>query len=96
MDPSYTISRSRVTTPSCGFWEALHCCVLASIFHKWQFRRGIATEEHGPLSEDGLALGVSPHIRKRAAADLDELRQRDAKNRVTGTPSGVNIAVALE
>ena len=54
------------------------------------------TDKREPPTGDGVALGVSPHIRKRAAADLDELRQRDAKNRVTGTPSGVNIAVALE
>jgi hypothetical protein len=30
------------------------------------------------------------------AADLDELHQRDTKNRVTGTTSRVNLGVALK
>ena len=49
------------------------------------------TDKREPPTGDGVALGVPPHIRKRAAADLDELRQRDAKNCVAGTPRGVNI-----
>jgi hypothetical protein len=47
-----------------------------------RFCVGRRQKRAGPPAGDGVALGVPPYIRKRAATDLDKLRQRDAQNRV--------------
>ena len=62
--------------------------------HTW--RKG-AWHAEGRASCRGRAVCcVPPHIRKHAAADLGELRQRDANNGIAGTPSRVNLGVACE